>query len=377
MRQGKLNKTVPFLDLGVQYNQLKTEIDEAIAQVFAKSSFVLGPEVEKFEGEFARYCGANCCVALNSGTAALHLALLAMGVGPQDEVITAANSFIATAEAIAFCGATPKLVDARPDTANIDVSKIEEAITERTKVIIPVHLYGQPAEMAAIKKLADKHGLRVLEDACQAHGATINGTRVGTFGEAAAFSFYPGKNIGAAGDGGAVVTNDERLAQHIRLLRNHGSEQKYHHLVLGHNFRLDSIQSAILSVKLRHLDSWNQKRREIASGYTKELEDLPGIETMTVIDGVTSVFHLYVIRCADRAHVESVLKEHGINYGIHYPVPIHLQPAFASLGHSPGDFPNAEALSDSVLSLPIYAELSVQQQNQVLDAVTEAARPGH
>ncbi len=377
MKQGKLGKTVPFLDLGVQYNQLKVEIDEAIARVFAKSSFVLGPEVEQFETEFARYCGANHCVALHSGTAALHLALLAMGVGPGDEVITAANSFIATAEAIAFCGATPRLVDARLDTANIDVSQIENAINERTKAIIPVHLYGQPAEMDTIKEIADRHGIKILEDACQAHGATVDGTRVGTIGEAAAFSFYPGKNLGAAGDGGAIVTNDEQLAEHVRLLRNHGSEQKYHHLVLGHNFRLDSIQSAILSVKLKHLDSWNQKRREIASGYTKELEGLPGIETLTVLDGATSVFHLYVIRCADRQYLESVLKERGINYGIHYPVPIHLQPAFASLGHKRGDFPNAEALSDSVLSLPIYPELSVQQQNQVLEAVTEGARPGH
>lgn len=377
MKQGKLGKTVPFLDLGVQYNQLKVEIDEAIARVFAKSSFVLGPEVEQFETEFARYCGANHCVALHSGTAALHLALLAMGVGPGDEVITAANSFIATAEAIAFCGATPRLVDARLDTANIDVSQIENAINERTKAIIPVHLYGQPAEMDTIKEIADRHGIKILEDACQAHGATVDGTRVGTIGEAAAFSFYPGKNLGAAGDGGAIVTNDEQLAEHVRLLRNHGSEQKYHHLVLGHNFRLDSIQSAILSVKLKHLDSWNQKRREIASGYTKELEGLPGIETLTVLDGATSVFHLFVIRCADRQYLESVLKEHGINYGIHYPVPIHLQPAFASLGHKRGDFPNAEALSDSVLSLPIYPELSVQQQNQVLEAVTEGARPGH
>lgn len=377
MKQGKLGKTVPFLDLGVQYNQLKVEIDEAIARVFAKSSFVLGPEVEQFETEFARYCGANHCVALHSGTAALHLALLAMGVGPGDEVITAANSFIATAEAIAFCGATPRLVDARLDTANIDVSQIENAINERTKAIIPVHLYGQPAEMDTIQEIADRHGIKILEDACQAHGATVDGTRVGTIGEAAAFSFYPGKNLGAAGDGGAIVTNDEQLAEHVRLLRNHGSEQKYHHLVLGHNFRLDSIQSAILSVKLKHLDSWNQKRREIASGYTKELEGLPGIETLTVLDGATSVFHLYVIRCADRQYLESVLKEHGINYGIHYPVPIHLQPAFASLGHKRGDFPNAEALSDSVLSLPIYPELSVQQQNQVLEAVTEGARPGH
>lgn len=375
MRQGKSGKTVPFLDLGVQYNQLKTEIDEAIARVFANSSFVLGPEVQQFEIEFARYCGVNHCIAVHSGTAALHLALLAMGVGPNDEVITAANSFVATAEAIAFCGAIPRLVDARMDTANIDVSQIANAINERTRVIIPVHLYGQPAEMAAIKEIADQHGIKILEDACQAHGATINGTRVGTIGEAAAFSFYPGKNLGAAGDGGAVVTNDERLADHIRLLRNHGSAQKYHHVVLGHNFRLDSIQCAILSVKLKHLDSWNQKRREIASGYTKELEDLPGIETLTLTEGATSVFHLYVIRCADRPHLESVLNEHGINYGIHYPVPIHLQPAFASLGHSRGDFPNAEALSDSVLSLPIYPELSVQQQNQVLEAVTEGARP--
>lgn len=362
------------MDLGLQHSQLRDEIDEALARVFESSAFVLGPAVTQFEEEFARYCGAKHCVSLHSGTAALHLALLAMGIGAKDEVITAANSFIATAEGIAFCGAETKLVDARTDTANIDVSMIEKAINKRTKAIIPVHLYGQPSEMNAICELAQKHGLKVLEDACQAHGATFNGTRVGTFGEAAAFSFYPGKNLGAAGDGGAVITNDANLAEQIRLLRNHGSEKKYHHDILGHNFRLDSIQAAVLSIKLRHLDKWNLRRKEIAARYTRKLDGLPGIQTMSVAEGAEPVFHLYVIKCDNRAQVEATLKESGVSYGIHYPVPIHLQPAFASLGHSRGSFPNSETLSDSVLSLPMFPELTEQQQDQVIEAVVEATR---
>jgi dTDP-4-amino-4,6-dideoxygalactose transaminase len=298
---------------------------------------------------------------------------MAMGVGPGDEVITAPNSFIATAEAISFCGATPRFVDADIETANIDSEQIASAINENTKVLLPVHLYGQPAAMNEIRKLASRHGLKVLEDACQAHGATYEGRRVGALSDAACFSFYPGKNLGAAGDGGAVVTNDDELADKIRLLRNHGSEKKYHHQVIGHNFRLDSIQAAILKVKLPYLDEWNGKRREIAAYYNKHIGGLPGIKTMACLSGAESVFHLYVVCVNDRACVENVFKELNISYGIHYPVPIHLQPAYRHLGFRQGSFPNSELLSKSVISLPIYPELTRTDTERVVSALSKAS----
>ncbi|MBS1955580.1 MAG: DegT/DnrJ/EryC1/StrS family aminotransferase [Cyanobacteria bacterium SZAS-4] len=364
---------VPFLDLSLQYDALKNEIDSAIQSVFKDSSFVLGPALKKFEDEFARYCHVDHCVGLNSGTAALHLALLAMGVGPGDEVITAANSFIATAEAISFCGAEPRFVDALLDTANLNSDMIEAAITHRTKVIIPVHLYGQPAEIDKVLKIAAAHKIMVLEDACQAHGAVFHGERVGTFGHAAAYSFYPGKNLGAAGDGGAVVTNDAELAARITLLRNHGSEQKYHHDIVGHNFRLDSIQAAILSAKLPHLDLWNKKRREIARFYDEKLTGVHGISPMCVIDGCEPVYHLYVIRTAERDVVLQQMKEMRIASGIHYPIPIHLQPAYQYLNLEEGSFPVSEELSKSVVSLPIYPDMPKADQERVVASILKAS----
>ncbi len=364
--------SVPFLDLSLQYQELKAEIDTAVASIFASTSFIMGPAVEEFEQAFARYCGAKHCVSLHSGTAALHLALLAMNIGPGDEVITAANSFIATAEAISFCGATPRLVDV-DETANIDVRQIESAINQRTKAILPVHLYGQPADMDGIVALAKAHGLFILEDACQAHGAMYKGRRVGTFGNATCFSFYPGKNLGAAGDGGAVVTNDAAIAEKVRLLRNHGSVKKYHHEMIGHNFRLDTIQAAILKIKLPHLDEWNERRSKIASRYDQHIGNLSAITGPVTAPGREPVFHLYVIEAQRREVIEKVFREENISYGIHYPVPIHRQPAYAFLGQPVGTFPRTEMLAGRILSLPMYPELTVAQQDRVLRALEKAA----
>ncbi len=363
---------VPFLDLSLQFQPLKAEIVMALASIFESTSFVMGPAVEEFEQAFASYCGAKHCVSLNSGTAALHLALLAMNVGPGDEVITPANSFIATAEAISFCGATPRLVDV-DETATIDVSRIEAAINEKTKVILPVHLYGQPADMDGVNALAKAHGLAVLDDACQAHGAMYKGKRIGTLGNATCFSFYPGKNLGAAGDGGAVVTNDDAIAEKVRLLRNHGSVKKYHHEMIGHNFRLDSIQAAILKIKLAHLDEWNEQRRQIAARYDEHIGGLSGITGPVTAHGRQPVFHLYVIEAMQREVVEKVLREENISYGIHYPVPIHRQPAYAFLAQSVGSFPRTEMLAERIVSLPIYPGLTIEQQDRVLRALEKAA----
>jgi len=365
---------IPFLDLAAQNAPLKDEIDKALSSIFTDSSFVLGPAVDQFERDFAAYLGVKHCVAVHNGTAALHLALLALGVGAGDEVVTTPNSFIATAEAISFCGATARFVDANLRTANIDISQIERSINKNTKVLLPVHLYGQPAQMDAVNEIAAAHGLRVLEDACQAHGATFKGIRAGALSDVACFSFYPGKNLGAAGDGGAVVTNDGEIAEKVRLIRNHGSEQKYHHQLIGHNFRLDSIQAAVLRIKLPHLDRWNEKRKEIAAFYTHRLENLPGIELIHQIEMVQSSFYLYVIRADRRAVVEEVLRQSKIQYGLHYPVPIHLQPAYRSMNLGRGSFPISEQLADSILSLPIYPELSNPEQERVVAAVERASQ---
>lgn len=366
-------KAVPFLDLAVQYRALKGEIDQALGPIFEQTSFVLGPAVQQFEESFAQYCQAEHCVSLHSGTAALHLALLAVGIKPGDEVITAANTFIATVEAISFCGATPRLVDVDRATANIDCEQVEAAINEKTKAILPVHLYGQPADMTALKVLADKYHLALLEDASQAHGAMFDGRPVGSFGQGACFSFYPGKNLGAAGEGGAFVTSDGKLAETVRLLRNHGSAVKYHHQIIGHNFRLDSIQAAILSVKLPHLNHWNERRRAICEGYDRAFSTLAGISPIKMDSRALSARHLYVVETRDRSRVEAVLKEQNIGCGIHYPVPVHLQPAYAELGLGEGAFPQSEALCRSIISLPLYPELSESDQERVIAAVRQAS----
>ena len=332
------------------------------------TSFILGPEAESFENAFAGYVNARFCVGLNSGTAALHLAMLACGIGAGDEVIIPANTFFATAEAVSLTGATPVFVDADPIAYTIDVGRIEGAITPRTRAIIPVHLYGQPADLDPIFEIARGRNLRVIEDAAQAHGAEYKGKRVGTLGDIGCFSFYPGKNLGAYGEGGAVVTNDEQLAKRVRLLRDHGSEKKYRHEIVGYNFRLEGIQAAVLDVKLKHLDRWNELRRTHATRFAELLKDselvLPAEMTYA-----RHVYHVYVVQSEARDGLQKSLSDAGIQTGIHYPIPIHLQPAYASMGHQRGDFPEAERQSDRVLSLPMFAELSEEQIERVTAAI--------
>ncbi|HEY9869346.1 MAG TPA: DegT/DnrJ/EryC1/StrS family aminotransferase [Candidatus Obscuribacterales bacterium] len=365
---------IPFIDLPAQFRSLRTEIDQALAPVFSSTGFILGPQVAEFEHAFAAYLGARHCVTVNSGTAALHLALLALGVGPGDEVITVANSFIATAEAISFTGATPRFVDADPVTYNLDPTKLEAAVTSRTKAVIPVHLFGQPADMDAILAIARRRNLKVIEDACQAHGAVYKGNRAGTLADAACFSFYPGKNLGAAGDGGAVVTNDEGIAETVSLLRDHGSRKKYEHEIIGHNFRLDTVQAAILKVKLKYLDTWNAARCQRALYYNHRLAGLPDVVTPQVAPYCQSVYHLYVVQVPDRQRVQAAMQAANIQTGIHYPTPIHLQAAYKGLGHRPGDFPVSERLAGRILSLPMYPELTESQQDRVVDVLIEALR---
>lgn len=349
---------IPLVDLKAQYASIKSEIDEAMQHVLDETDFIGGAAVGEFEQAFAAYCGTRSAVALANGTDALQLSLLACGVGRGDEVITAVNTFIATSEAISATGARPIFVDNDPLTYTIDVRKIEEKITPRTKVIIPVHLYGQPSAMDQVNQIAARHNLFVIEDAAQAHGATYNGSIVGNLGKLACFSFYPGKNLGAYGDAGAIATNDEALANRVRMLANHGRLKKYEHELEGYNSRLDTLQAAILLVKLRHLKSWTEKRREHAALYTKLLAKVPEIVTPSIQPGGTHVFHLYVVRVQYRDHAQQVLKEAGIATGIHYPIPLHLQPAYRYLGFPLGSFPVAERFAGEILSLPMYPELT-------------------
>jgi len=360
---------IPLVDLKAQYLSIKDEIDEAIGRVLNNCSFILGEEVRLFEEEFAAFCGARYAVGVASGTAALHLALRACGVGPGDEVITTPFTFIATTEAISHCGAKPVFVDIDPRTYNIDPSKIEAAITEKTKAIVPVHLYGQPVDMDPILAIAGEHELRVIEDAAQAHGAEYKGRRVGTLGDAACFSFYPAKNLGAYGDAGAVVTNNEQIAETVKLLRNHGRQEKYIHLVEGVGERLDTLQAAILRTKLAHLSEWVRKRREIAQRYSGLLSGLNGLVTPFQHPNVAHAYHLYVIRAKRRDRLGEWLAQEGIATGIHYPLPLHLQPAYGWMRHCEGDFPVAEIAAQEVLSLPMYPELEDSQIEEVVNAI--------
>lgn len=355
---------INFVDLKKQYLSIKSDIDESIFRVLENSSFILGPEVERFEKNFAHYTGVRHAVGVNSGTSALHLALLALGVGEGDEVITAANTFVATVEAIAYCGATPVLVDIHPDTYNIDPEKIQAAITERTKALLPVHLYGMPADMNRILEIAKAKHLFVIEDAAQAHGARYEGKRVGSLGNCGCFSFYPGKNLGAYGEGGAVVTNDNTIAEKIKVLRDHGQTEKYKHQVVGYNMRLEGFQGAILDVKLRKLDEWNAKRRENALRYNKYLSGT-SIITPTMPDNVEPVFHLYIIRTKLREALLTYLKTKSIATGLHYPIPIHLQKGYVYLGYKEGNFPITEKYAQEILSLPMYAELTEDEIKEV------------
>ncbi|HYG81450.1 MAG TPA: DegT/DnrJ/EryC1/StrS family aminotransferase [Pyrinomonadaceae bacterium] len=359
---------VPFVDLQAQYRSIKAEVDGAVARVLESASFILGREVEAFEAAFAEYVGARFCVGVSNGTAAVQLAVTACGVGAGDEVIVPANTFFASAEAVSTAGATPVFVDADPVSYNLDVSKIEAAVTERTRAILPVHLYGQPADLDPVFEAAARHGLVVIEDAAQAHGARYKGRRVGALGRAGCFSFYPGKNLGAYGEGGAVVTNDAEVARRVRLLRDHGSERKYRHEIIGYNFRLEGIQGAVLKVKLRHLDRWNELRRAAAARYG-ELLSGSDLTLPRELPHAEHVYHLYVVQSGERAALQKALSEAGVQTGIHYPVPIHLQPAYAFLNHRPGDFPEAERQAARVVSLPMFPELTEKQIMHVAETV--------
>ena len=364
---------VRFVDLRAQHGVIYEEVDDRWTEIIQHSSFILGPDAEAFEKEFAAFCGVRHCVGVSSGTDALRLAFEALGIGRDDEVITVANTYIATCEAITHVGAEARFVDADPRTYNIDPTKIEAAITPRTKAIIPVHLYGQPADMGPIMEIARKYDLKVIEDCAQAHGATYKGCKVGTFGDVACFSFYPSKNLGAYGDGGAVLTDDDEVAERVRLLRNHGQKVKYEHLVVGYCHRLDNLQAAVLNVKLPHLDEWNAARRAHAALYDELLANVPGVVTPYVAPNVEHVYHLYVIRVTDgrRDALQRYLNEAGIATGLHYPIPVHLQQAYAALGHKPGDFPVSEQLAAQGLSLPMYPELTDEQVQFVADKIRE------
>ncbi len=362
------SRGIPFVDLKAQYQAISPQIHEAILGVMENTSFILGEDVSLFEQEFASYCGAEYAVGVDNGTAAIELALRAFGIGPGDEVITAANSYIATAFAISATGAAPVLVDMDQDTFGIDVSQIAAVISEKTRAIIPVHLYGHPADMDPIMSLAEEYDLAVIEDACQAHGARYRGQRVGSIGHAAAFSFYPAKNLGAYGDGGMVVTNLEHIAESVRVYRNQGQERKNVHPIQAHNHRLDSIQAAVLRVKLPYLDGWNEARRRVANMYTSLLRSVATVPETR--DYAQPVFHLYVIRIGQRDAVRDCLAAQGISTGIHYPTPIHLQPAYHELGLSEGEFPLAERTARDILSLPMYPEMQEESVRLVAEAIT-------
>lgn len=359
---------IPLVDLQAQYRAIRHEVEPAIAAVLERCDFILGEAVESLEVNFAAFCEAPHAVGVDSGISALELILRAWGIGPGDEVITATNSFIASASAISFTGATPVLVDVDPDTYLMTADTVARAITPWTKAIMPVHLYGQAADMDPIMALAEAHNLRVVEDACQAHGARYRGRQVGSLGHAAAFSFYPGKNLGAYGDGGIVVTRSASLAERVRELRNYGQRQKYCHVSLAYNRRLDTLQAAVLDVKLRHLDRWNARRRDIANRYRSLFTDLP-IRLPVVAPGREHVYHQFVIRIDDRDAVMGGLKKAGIGAGIHYPIPIHLQPAYADLGYPRGSFPVAEETAARLLSLPAYPEMTEEQVEYVAGAL--------
>jgi len=362
---------VPFLDLRQQYQSIKDEVNISLQQVMDSSRFVLGENVNFLEKEFAGFCETDYAVGVANGTDALRLALIACGIGKGDEVITIPNTFIATTEAISQTGVKIVFVDVNLWTYNIDVSQIEGAINERTRVIVPVHLFGEPADMNPIMKIARKYNLKVIEDACQAHGAEYKGKKVGSIGDAGCFSFYPSKNLGAFGDGGMVVTNGNEIAQKIKMLRDHGQIKKYEHLVEGYNSRLDEIQAAILRVKLKRLDEWNKLRRKNASIYNDLLEDVDEVVMPLEAEYAKHVYHLYVIRTHRRDELQDWLKSKGIGTGLHYPIPLHLQRAYEYLGYKEGDFPVAEECAKQILSLPMFPELT---QEEIEKVVTEIKR---
>ena len=361
---------VPYFDLKAEYASLRDEILPALDRVCRNASFILGEEVERFEKQFAEFCEVKHCIALNSGTSALHLGLLALGVQPGDEVITTPNTFLATAEAITYCGARPVFVDIDPATGNLDPSRIERAITRATKAILPVHLYGRLADMDAINEIAARHKLTVLEDAAQAHGARYRGRRAGSLSQAAAFSFYPSKNLGAYGEGGALTTNDDRIAEYARVARNHGQSNRYEHEFVGYNYRMDGFQGAVLQIKLRRLDEWNARRRELAATYRRLLADVR-VDIPQDDSRDEAAYHLFVIYLNERDCVRRLLADRGVETMIHYPRPLHLQPAYATLGIPEGSLPHAELACERVLSLPLFPSLPVEQAEFVATALSE------
>jgi dTDP-4-amino-4,6-dideoxygalactose transaminase len=369
---------IPFVDLRSQYHSIKSEVDAAILGVLESCQFTLGSEVARFEEEFAAYTNSRFAIGVNSGTSALHLALLAASIGPGDEVITVPFTFVATVAAIHYSGARPVFVDIDPRTYTMDPVQIEAAITSRTKAIIPVHLYGQPADMDPIISIAKKHRLVVIEDACQAHGAEYKGRRAGSLGDFGCFSFYPGKNLGAYGEAGLVTTQDGEFNRTVRMLRDWGAEKKYQHVLKGYNYRLEGIQGAVLRVKLKYLESWTEARRATAARYNARF-DGSDIVTPLAMEYARHVYHIYAIRTPERARWQDALQAQGIQTGIHYPIPVHLLPAYADLNYREGQFPHSELAADEVLSLPMFPELTAEQTDTVAHAVLKlraGAMPG-
>jgi len=362
---------INFVDLRRQYLSIKDEMDSSMVGVMDKMQFILGENVKKFEEEFASYCGVKHAVGVASGTDALMLSLEVLGIKKGDEVISVPNTFVSTIDSIVHNDATPKFVEIDPRTFNIDASKIEEKITKRTKAILPVHLFGQAADMKSIMEIAERHNLKVLEDACQAHGAGFGGKRTGSFGNAACFSFYPGKNLGAYGDGGMVVTNNDEIAEKVRLLRDYGQKVKYHHTLVGYNSRLDEIHAAVLRVKLRHLDKWCKMRNDNAKKYENALKDVKEVSTPYNPGYPAHVFHLYVIRCPKRDELQKWLNSKEISTGMHYPIPVHLQESYKWLGHKAGDFTVTEKYAKEMLSLPMFPELKGDEIEYICTSIQE------
>lgn len=358
---------VPFLNLSRQYQQIQADVHREWDQVLSQTAFAGGPFVTRFEEAFARYCQSEYAAGVNTGTSALHLAMLALGIGPGDEVIVPGNTFVATAWGVSYCGATPVFVDC-DEYHNLDPDATEQAITKQTKAIAGVHLYGQPCKLDELRVIANRHNLYLIEDAAQAHGALYKGRRAGSIGDIAAFSFYPGKNLGAYGEGGGITTNQKEWIDHIYRLRNHGSDQRYYHEEIGYNMRMDGLQAAVLSIKLNHLDEWNNGRRLVARNYLNNINN-PGVTMPEVLDGTVPVWHLFVVQTADRERMMRHLLDKGVQSALHYPVPCHLQKAYAFLGYKEGDLPRSEALASTCVSLPMFAELTQEEQERVIDAV--------
>lgn len=369
---------IPFLDLKAQYHSIKEEVLPAINDVLENTAYVLGKPVSEFEAKFATAHSAKHCIGVSSGTDGNHLVLWALGVGAGDEVIMPANTFIATAWGATLCGATPVFVDCEPDSYNIDPTKVEAAITAKTKAIVAVHLYGQPADLDPLQVIADKHGIALVEDCAQSHIAEYKGKRIGALTKASSFSFYPGKNLGAYGEGGAAMTNDDELAKKFKMIRDHGAEQKYMHTMLGHNYRMEGIQGAVLGVKLNHLEKWTEGRRKNAARYRELLSGIEGVKVPTEMPYAKHVYHLFVIQVEPaqnqngkelRDKLSAYLNENGIATGLHYPVPLHVQPCFQNLGYKLGDFPVSESLASHGLSLPMFAELTDEQISYICDKI--------